>query len=260
MTWANWCGTVHHGLPEQLHRLGRGDAGYLAFLGRICPEKRVDRAIEIARPSGAHRCGLRPRSTRSTKRISSSSSNRCWTTRWSISSARSASRQNAHFSADAAALLFPIDWPEPFGLVMIEAMATGTPVIAFGCGSVPEIIEEGVTGFIVDDIESAAAAVPLALRLDRASGPPTLRTALHRRADGARLRLDSMRGYCSGQPEPMGPAYSQRTISLGKPLKPLNRAPQGSERMAIGRTSRWRTTRSSVSPRPKAFASPAPAS
>jgi glycosyltransferase involved in cell wall biosynthesis len=71
------------------------------------------------------------------------------------------------FLGDAAALVFPIDWPEPFGLVMIEAMATGTPVIAFGCGSVHEIIEPGITGFIVDDVESASAAVPLALRLDR---------------------------------------------------------------------------------------------
>ena len=76
-------------------------------------------------------------------------------------------REKRRFLGDAAALLFPIDWPEPFGLVLIEAMATGTPVIAFGRGSVPEIIEDGITGFIVDDVAAAAAAVPLAMQLDR---------------------------------------------------------------------------------------------
>jgi glycosyltransferase involved in cell wall biosynthesis len=95
------------------------------------------------------------------------------------------------FLGEAAALLFPIDWPEPFGLVLIEAMATGTPVIAFGSGSVPEIIEEGVTGFIVDNVESAAAAVPLALRLDRG----TVRQRFEQRFTVGRMALDYVAIY-----------------------------------------------------------------
>src|SRR4030095_7120852 len=94
--------------------------------------------------------------------------------------------EKSPFLGDAAALLFPIDWPEPFGLVLIEAMATGTPVIAFGSGSVPEIIEEGVTGFIVDDVDCAVAAVPLALRLDRAP----VRRRFEQRFTAERMALD----------------------------------------------------------------------
>jgi glycosyltransferase involved in cell wall biosynthesis len=88
-------------------------------------------------------------------------------------------------------LLFPIAWPEPFGMVLIEAMANGTPVIAFGCGSVPEIIEHGVTGFIVDDVESAAAAVPLALRLDRTA----IRRRFEERFTADRMVRDYVRLY-----------------------------------------------------------------
>jgi glycosyltransferase involved in cell wall biosynthesis len=166
MPWANWSETVLHGLPRNLHRPGNGSGGYLGFLGRISPEKAPDRAIEIAR-----RAGLPLK----------------------IAAKVDAADQEYHegkivpllrdpliefigeigeadkgaFLGNALALLFPIDWPEPFGLVLIEAMANGTPVIAFGRGSVPEIIDDGVTGFIVNDIQSAIEAVPLALRLDR---------------------------------------------------------------------------------------------
>jgi glycosyltransferase involved in cell wall biosynthesis len=95
------------------------------------------------------------------------------------------------FLGDALALLFPIAWPEPFGMVLIEAMANGTPVIAFGHGSVPEIIEDGVTGFIVDDVESAAAAVPLALRLDRGA----IRACFEERFTAERMARDYVRLY-----------------------------------------------------------------
>jgi glycosyltransferase involved in cell wall biosynthesis len=166
LPWANWHGTVLHGLPCDLYRFGSGAGGYLAFLGRIAPEKRPDRAIAIARRAAvplqiAAKVDPVDRDyfAREIKpllqdpliefigEIGESEKNR--------------------FLGDAAALLFPIDWPEPFGLVLIEAMATGTPVIAFGRGSVPEIIEDGLTGFIVDDIAGAVAAVPLAKELDR---------------------------------------------------------------------------------------------
>jgi glycosyltransferase involved in cell wall biosynthesis len=166
LPWANWYRTVQHGLPRDLHRLGSGAGGYLAFLGRIAPEKRPDRAIAIAREASMplqiaakvdpvdrdyFACEIAPLLQDPLVEF--------------IGEIGEA--EKSPFLGDAAALLFPIDWPEPFGLVLIEAMATGTPVIAFGCGSVPEIIEDGLTGFIVDDIAGAVAAVPLAKQLDR---------------------------------------------------------------------------------------------
>jgi glycosyltransferase involved in cell wall biosynthesis len=166
MPWANWSGTVPHGLARSLHRAGNGSGGYLAFLGRICPEKAPDRAIQIAR-----RARLPLRIAAKVDVVDQE-----YFDSKIVPLLRDPSidfigeigeADKGPFLGDALALLFPIDWPEPFGMVLIEAMANGTPVIAFGRGSVPEIIEDGVTGFIVDGIESAAAAVPLALRLDR---------------------------------------------------------------------------------------------
>jgi len=166
MPWANWYGTVQHGLPRDLHRLGNGGGGYLGFLGRISPEKGPVQAIEIAR-----RAQLPLRLAAKVDPVD----REYYDTRIEpllkhpsiefIGEIGEADK--GAFLGDALALLFPIAWPEPFGMVLIEAMANGTPVIAFGHGSVPEIIEDGVTGFIVDDIESAAEAVPLAMRLDR---------------------------------------------------------------------------------------------
>jgi glycosyltransferase involved in cell wall biosynthesis len=156
----NWAGTVHHGLPRHLlpfQPVARG--GYLAFLGRISPEKRPDRAIEIAM-----RAGMPLKIAAKVDKVDEAY--------WDEVVAPLVKahpnvefigeideRQKAAFLGDAAALLFPIDWPEPFGLVTIEAMACGTPVIAFRCGSVPEIVEDGVTGFIVDSVEEAVARV-----------------------------------------------------------------------------------------------------
>jgi glycosyltransferase involved in cell wall biosynthesis len=166
MPWANWYGTVQHGLPRNLQRIGDGSGGYLAFLGRISPEKAPDRAIEIAR-----RAGLPLRIAAKVDVVDQE-----YYESKIVPLLRDPSidfigeigeADKGPFLGNALALLFPIAWPEPFGMVLIEAMANGTPVIAFGHGSVPEIIEDGVTGFIVDDIESATAAVPLALRLDR---------------------------------------------------------------------------------------------
>ena len=166
MPWANWCGTVQHGLPRNLQRAGSGSGGYLAFLGRISPEKRPDRAIEIAR-----RAGVPLQIAAKVDPVDQAYYDHAIAPLLPdpliefIGEICEADK--GAFLGNAAALLFPIDWPEPFGLVLIEAMANGTPVIAFGHGSVPEIIEDGVTGFIVDNVESAAAAVPRALRLDR---------------------------------------------------------------------------------------------
>jgi glycosyltransferase involved in cell wall biosynthesis len=190
MTWANWHDTVHHGLPEQLYRHRGGEGGYLAFLGRMSPEKGVDRAVEIAR-----RSGWRLRLAAKVDPLDELYFERkikplLQDPQVDFIGEIGEVDKNA-FLGDAAALLFPIDWPEPFGLVVIEAMATGTPVIAFGSGSVPEIIEEGVTGFIVDDVESAAAAVPLALRLDRR----LVRRRFEQRFTAERMALDYLTIY-----------------------------------------------------------------
>lgn len=164
----NWGGTIYHGLPADLlpPRLGAG-ANYLAFLGRISPEKRPDRAIRIAARSGLQ------------LKIAAKIDNvdRAY---WESEIAPLVEhypnveyigeineQQKAQFLGQASALLFPIDWPEPFGLVMIEAMACATPVIAFRCGSVPEVIEHGVSGFIVESEDEAVAAVAALPRLDR---------------------------------------------------------------------------------------------
>jgi glycosyltransferase involved in cell wall biosynthesis len=166
LSWANWYGTVLHGLPRDLYRPGTGAGGYLAFLGRIAPEKRPDRAIAIAREAGvplqiAAKIDPVDRDYFS-REIAPLLEDPLVALIGEIGES-----EKSRFLGDAEALLFPIDWPEPFGLVLIEALATGTPVIAFGRGSVPEIIEDGLTGFIVDDVAGAVAAVPSAKQLDR---------------------------------------------------------------------------------------------
>ena len=190
MPWANWQATVYHGLPRNLHRLGDGRGGYLAFLGRIAREKRPDRAIEIA---------LRARMPLQIA-AKVDPTDRPYFEREILPLLQDpliefvgeiGEADKGAFLGDAAALLFPIDWPEPFGLVQIEAMATGTPVIAFRGGSVPEIIEDGVTGFIVDDIESAVAAIPLAKALDRR----VIRQEFERRFSDERMTRDYLAIY-----------------------------------------------------------------
>jgi len=166
LPWANWYGTVYHGLPTSLYAPGCGDGGYLAFIGRICPEKRPDWAIEIARRAGlpltiAAKVDKVDRSYYKT-RIKPLLKDPLIEFIGEIGDS-----EKGAFLGDATALLFPIDWPEPFGLVLIEAMANGTPVIAFRRGSVPEIIDHDVTGFVVDNVDEAVAAIPLARALDR---------------------------------------------------------------------------------------------
>ena len=163
---ANWYGTVHHGLPSSLYAGGCGDGGYLAFIGRICPEKRPDWAIEIARRAGlplaiAAKVDKVDRTYYKT-RIKPLLKDPLVEFIGEIGDS-----EKGAFLGDAVALLFPIDWPEPFGLALIEAMANGTPVIAFRRGSVPEIVDDDVTGLIVDNVDEAVAAVPLAKALDR---------------------------------------------------------------------------------------------
>lgn len=166
MPWASWLATVHHGLPADLHEPTFEAGDYLAFLGRISPEKRVDRAIEIAKQVGmplrvAAKIDEADRSYFESE-ISDLLVNSDVEFVGEIGE-----NDKTGFLGKAAALLFPIDWPEPFGLVMIEAMSCGTPVIAFRGGSVAEIIDEGVTGFIVESVEEAVEAWKKIPSLDR---------------------------------------------------------------------------------------------
>lgn len=163
---ARWAGTVYHGLPPQLHHCGRGQGEYLAFLGRISPEKGVYNAIEIARKA---RVPLRIAAKVDTvdRKYFANVIQPCIDGLNVCFVGEIDERQKTEFLGNALALLFPIEWPEPFGLVMIEAMACGTPTIAFRRGSVPEVLEEGVTGLIVGSVEQAAAGVMRARELDR---------------------------------------------------------------------------------------------
>jgi glycosyltransferase involved in cell wall biosynthesis len=164
-----WAGTVHHGLPGGLLPFNPAPkGGYLAFLGRISPEKRPDRAIEIA-----VRAGAKLKIAAKVDKVDQE----YWTNVIEPMVASSPNveyigeigeRDKAEFLGNADALLFPIDWPEPFGLVMIEAISCGTPVIAFRRGSAAEVIDDGVSGYLVEDVPQAIAAVRRLPALDRA--------------------------------------------------------------------------------------------
>ena len=163
---ANWIGTVHHGLPRDLYRFHPGPGGYLAFIGRISAEKRVDRAIEIA---VAARVPLRIAAKVDPADEEYFHANIAPLLDHPLVDyvGELGDAHKDDFIGNAIALLFPIDWPEPFGLAMIEALACGTPVIAWPHGSVPEIVEDGVSGWIVGDVASAVRAVGAIDRIDR---------------------------------------------------------------------------------------------
>src|SRR5207253_5852361 len=164
--WAGWVATVHHGIPAGMLREGDGSGGYLAFLGRISPEKRPDRAIRIARRAGILLKIAAKVDKADTDYFSAVIEPMLGPGVEFVGEITDGDKQE--FLGNARALMFPIDWPEPFGLVMIEAMACGTPVIAFPCGSVPEIIVEGETGFMVEDIDRAVEAVGKIEQISRA--------------------------------------------------------------------------------------------
>jgi glycosyltransferase involved in cell wall biosynthesis len=190
MPWASWQQTVHHGLPDDLYTSSTEPGDYLAFLGRISPEKRVDRAIAIAKRVGmplriaakvdvADReyfdCEIRPLLDDPIVEYIGEIGD----------------SEKGEFLRNAYALLFPIDWPEPFGLVMIEAMACGTPVIAFRGGSVAEVIESGLTGFIVESVDEAVCATRRVHLLDRG----LCRKIFERRFSVRRMCKDYLRAY-----------------------------------------------------------------
>ncbi|HWP58960.1 MAG TPA: glycosyltransferase family 4 protein [Candidatus Acidoferrales bacterium] len=162
----NWVGTVYHGLPRDLLRFNPNPGGYLAFLGRISPEKRPDLAIEVAR-----RAGIPLKMAAKVDRADRDYYESVVKPLLSGPGVEFIGEINDHekqeFLGGAIALLFTIDWPEPFGLVMIEALACGTPVIARPCGSVPEVLRDGVTGFVASSVDELVGAVRKVERISR---------------------------------------------------------------------------------------------
>jgi glycosyltransferase involved in cell wall biosynthesis len=189
---ANWVRTVHHGLPERLLMPKPVKPSYFAFLGRIAPEKGIDRAIRIAQ-----HCGVPLKVAAKVD-----GADREYFDEKIEPMIRSGNveyigeindNDKSEFLSGAIALLVPIDWPEPFGLVMIEAMACGTPVIAFNRGSVPELIDDGVTGFIVEDINGAIGAVDRLGQLSREK----IRQRFEERFTARRMAQDYLSAYRS---------------------------------------------------------------
>ena len=189
---ARYVGTVLHGLPENLLTPQPGPKDYLAFLGRIAPEKGPDRAIRIARA-----CGIPLKIAAKVDRVDQAYFDEVIRPMLAGGGVEMIGEindaQKPEFLSGAKALLMPIDWPEPFGLVMIEAMACGTPVIAFNRGSVPEIVEDGVSGFIVEDERGAMSAVNRLSTLSRA----TVRQRFEERFTARRMAKDYLAIYRS---------------------------------------------------------------
>jgi glycosyltransferase involved in cell wall biosynthesis len=186
----HWAATIHHGLPPDLYAFNAQGGEYLVFLGRIAPEKRPDRAIEIAKRAGVplkiaakvdpvdqvyFKCEIEPLLDDPLIEFLGEIND----------------REKTNLLGGALALVFPIDWPEPFGLVMIEAMSTGTPVIAWRNGSVPEVVEDGLTGAIVDSFETAIGAVQKVAQLDRSK----IRGRFESRFTAARMAADYVEVY-----------------------------------------------------------------
>jgi glycosyltransferase involved in cell wall biosynthesis len=211
---ANFMTTVQHGIPADLHPLivhPRG--GYVAFLGRIAAEKRPDRAVAIARA-----LGIPLKIAAKIDRVDEAYFREMIAPLLNEPGVEFIGeideQQKSDFLGEARALLFPIDWPEPFGLVMIEAMACGTPVLAFRAGAVPEVIDEGITGFMVDSLEEAVAAMPRVLSLDRAS----VRRRFEERFSARRMALD----YVSVYEDLLRRMAGNRHGEMGVPLHGLN--------------------------------------
>ncbi|HYD31773.1 MAG TPA: glycosyltransferase family 4 protein [Azospirillaceae bacterium] len=185
-----WAGTVYHGVPAELYRLHPTPGSYLAFLGRMSPEKQPEHAIEIARRSGIP-LKMAAKVDKVDRAFFEARVKPLLDHPLIEFIGEIGDQEKDAFLGNALALLFPIDWPEPFGLVMIEAMACGTPVVAYRCGSVLEVVDDGVTGFVVDGVDSAVAAVGRLGLLDRAQ----VRSRFEERFSAARMAADYVALY-----------------------------------------------------------------
>ncbi|HKQ30541.1 MAG TPA: glycosyltransferase family 4 protein, partial [Burkholderiales bacterium] len=190
LAFANWIATVYHGLPQGLYEFHPKPGQYLAFLGRFSPEKGVEHAIEIAK-----RTGIELRIAAKIESIDREYFERA--VRPLLIHplvnyiGEIGEREKCDFLGGARALLFPIAWPEPFGLAMIEAMACGTPVIAFRRGSVPEVVTDGETGYVVDNVDAAVRAIERLDRVDRRQ----CRAVFEQRFTAKRMAQDYLTAY-----------------------------------------------------------------
>ncbi|WP_395698597.1 glycosyltransferase family 4 protein [Methylocella sp.] len=210
---ANWLATIGHGLPANVCPFNPEGGDYLAFLGRISREKRPDRAIEIAKRAGVK--------LKIAAKVDAADHDYFKSTIEPLLDhplvefiGEIDERQKCGFLGGAQALLFPIDWPEPFGLVMIEAMSAGTPVIAWRNGSVPEVMTDGVTGAIVSSMDEAVAAVAAVSRLDRAR----VRAEFERRftvATMARAYVGAYRTLLARRPSLAAPGAERAASPIG---------------------------------------------
>lgn len=189
---ANWMGTVYHGLPEALLSQGDGNGGYLAFVGRISPEKGVDKAIEIAIESDIP-LKIAAKIDNADKEYYERDIKHLLKHPLIEFYGEINEEEKKDFLGKARALLFPINWEEPFGMVMIESMACGTPVIAFGCGSVPEVIDDNESGFIVHNVKEAVQAVKKIDQMNR----DKVREIFEKRFTASRMAKDYLQIYTS---------------------------------------------------------------
>lgn len=214
---ANWLSTIHHGIPPQLYTLD-AEAGangtYLAFLGRLSRDKRPDRAIEIARRTGlklklAAKIGDGDRDYFAEVIEPLIDGDQIEYVGEIPEHAKN------EFLGNAAGLLFPIDWPEPFGLAVIEAMACGTPVMAWSCGAMPEVVDHGVSGILVETLEDAVTTMPGLLSLDRRR----VRATFEERFSASRMARDYVSAYRQlvGSPTQLGKRVSSRNSSRNLP-------------------------------------------
>lgn len=217
LPWLNWQETVHHGLPQDLYTFRDGPGKYLAFIGRISPEKRVDKAIEIARRSGMP-LKIAAKIDAPDRAYYESCVKPLLDDSFVEFVGEIGDREKPEFLGNACALVFPIDWPEPFGLVMIEALACGTPTIAYRRGSVPEVLEDGITGFIVENLEEAAEAAGKVSGLSR----QTCRRVFEERFTATRMAHDYLATYARVARRLKSPAKSNALLLEQKPL-PLER-------------------------------------
>ena len=212
---ANFVATIYHGIPFDLHKpTYRPRGGYLAFLGRISPEKRPDRAIAIARAAGIP-LKIAAKVDKVDEEYFREKIEPLLDQPGIEFIGEIDERAKTEFLGDASALLFPIDWPEPFGLSMIEAMACATPVLAFRRGSVPEIVDSGVTGLTVNDVEEAVRVLPRLLSLDRR----TVRQRFEERFTATRMAKDYLSVYRALLERPMLPESEAARLMLQPRVK-----------------------------------------
>jgi glycosyltransferase involved in cell wall biosynthesis len=204
VSWANWHATVYHGLPRDLYTMHPNSGGYLAFLGRIAPEKRPDHAIEIAKRVGIP--------LRIAAKVDPMDQKYFHTEIEPLLShplieylGEITDAEKDEFLGQAMALVCPYDWPEPFGLVLIEALACGTPVLAYRRGSIPEIIEDNVTGFICESLDEMTAVIQHIPKIDRLQ----CRITFEQRFSAERMAQDYLRVY----EQAIGSTYESEAVA-----------------------------------------------